>query len=254
MKRLLFLILSVIAFSFAACNDDDDNGNSENTTTVTFEEASLETSSSVYSNILWGKKYAGDADNATYSGPIYTEGGATFNTEYTSSGGFDVWSGFAISSNIDTTSEGGLETQFNVYASSASKFAVAFMPMEYDGVTYGVTPEITFDKLVKPVSARFANNTYAYKEIINVATADESIYYTVIATGYNASGVETGQMSLEFVKDGKVVDDWRLIYLDELGDSIKSIKFSYDSNYTNDYGIAMPLYFCLDDLMFETIQ
>ncbi len=243
MKKVFLYAAAACMVLMTACNNNDDE-----VFTVTFEGASLVSSTgglpNTYSNILWGKEKATSdgAGSKTFTGELYKESGASFNTYYTDYGGYyDTWGGWAISSNNDKTNS-GYTTQFDVYASTANKFAVAYY-MGYMGGGSDV-PVITFDAAVTPESLYIANNVYTQK-YMETTFAGTSLYYNVVITGY-AGTVKTNSVTVELTS----CTDWTKVDLSVLG-TVDKITFSPDSNDSGSYGLNVPTYFCIDNLRYS---
>ncbi len=65
------------------------------------------------------------------------------------------------------------------------------------------------------------------------------------------NGVETGRVEV-LLADGKdILDDWKCVDLDALGDEVDAIYFQMSSSDTGQWGMNTPGYFCLDRLKIE---
>lgn len=235
------------------CEKSGGDDDPEYSDIVTFESAELLTGTGglpyTFNNILWGAEAAEEGDHGLwYDGIIYSESGVNFGNFYTDYAGYyDTWGGFAISSNnnlLDIT----YANQFSVYASSASKFAIAYDQGGYNGAQYE-RPVITFDAPRSVISARVANAvmTYAYATANpNGSKEEEPLWFAVEATGYNGENL-AGTLEIKLVDGGVPVSGWREVDFSALGE-VDKITFTTDCNDKNDYGNLVPAYFCIDDI------
>ncbi len=256
MKNLKLLLFFALAIFFTACNKGNDTKEPE-VYTIDFESVQLLSTSSQYSNILWGKPQAkGDSSgNNVYDGILYTEKGAGFGSYFNDFAGTDYpsdsWGGFAFSSNKvldDTEDPMDYRYQFSVYAAQASKFAIAFDMGGWNGGAYE-SPFITFDKEVSLVSARIANSNKGYHYCLKNPNGVENFYFTLSITGYKGQ-TETGNVKVELAAKSSVLSDWKEVNLTALGKADK-LEFSFDSNDSHPtYGINVPAFFCIDDIKF----
>ena len=78
-------------------------------------------------------------------------------------------------------------------------------------------------------------------------TAEDTLYLT--ATGYDASGSKTGEVTFYMAKDGKFVKDWTEWNLAPLG-KVSRVYFNVNGSAKtyNAYGFSQPAYFAFDDV------
>ncbi|HIW97751.1 MAG TPA: DUF4465 domain-containing protein [Candidatus Tidjanibacter gallistercoris] len=221
------------------------------TTVITFEAAELSASTGTYSDILWGREQAEEADGSqVYNGLLYTEGAASFGSYYSFDGEWESWGGFALSANRDLEDLGmDYSNQFSVYAPDNTQFAVGYAFGDWGGA-YGV-PIIEFSEPVRPVSADAANanKTYHYcvaHPLVGEEGSEEDIRVDLVAVGYNG-GTETGRASLRLAQGAEVLDTWTDFDLSGLGE-VTQVVFSIESNDTGEYGLNVPAFFCIDNI------
>lgn len=224
--------------------------------TITFEDAELAATTGEYANILWGRELATENEGTPiYNGLLYTEGTASFGSYFEGSAYGDMWGGFAISSNRDLEDLGmDYANQFSVYASDNSQFAIAYIFGDWGNGEYG-TPTIEFARPVTVASADFANanKTYFYckaNPTIGSDGAEEDIWVNLVATGYNGDSTETTTVTIPLATGTDVLADWKTFDMSALG-TVTKITFDIDSNDTGEWGINVPLFFCMDNIILE---
>ena len=245
-KSLLFIILT--ACLLTGCNSGKPEA--PQTVVIDFENVRLETVSGGYPNILWGKEKAEDVNGTpVFDGILYSPEGAEFGSYYTVTAYGDYWSGFAFTSTADKTGKEGYSGQFSAYADSASKFAVGYDGRWEETSNRFDYPFITFDKPGTILSARFANSNYVYSECKTGKEKVDDFYFTLTLEGYNGTA-KKGTVEIPLAKNGEILGQWEEFDLTGLG-KIDKVLFSFDSNYTNPYGILIPKYFCIDDIKIQ---
>lgn len=224
--------------------------------TVTFEDAELAESTGEYANILWGRELATENEGISiYNGLLYTESAASFGSYFESGAYGDMWGGFAISSNRNLEDLGmDYANQFSVYASDNSQFAIAYIFGDWGNGEYG-NPIIEFSQPVKVVSADIANanKTYFYckaNPTVGSEGAEEDIWVNLIATGYNGDNTETTTVTIPLANGTDVLADWKTFDMSALG-TVTKITFDIDSNDEGEWGINVPLFFCMDNIVLE---
>ena len=252
-RVLEFSFYNGLTFISTADDDEEPAG-----VTITFEDAELTAESGEYSNILWGKELATDVEGVpTFDGILYTEQGASLGSYYYQSvyGDYvyDVWNGFALSSNISLDDLGmDYSNQFGVYAASASIFAVGYAPVSASTAQYAV-PTIEFAEpvMVASVDVANANKTYFYCQntpMVGEDDAAEPIWVNLVVTG-SLNGSEVGTLTVELAKDGNVVADWTTVDFSTLG-QVDKLQFVVESNDVDPtWGLNVPSYFCLDNIV-----
>ena len=224
---------------------------------IDFEDAELTATSGEYRNILWGRELAVDVNGTpTFDGILYTEQGASLGSYYYLSSydgsSYDVWNGFALSSNISTEDLGwDYSNQFGVFASSASIFAIGYAPVSSPIAQYDV-PTIEFAEpvTVSSVDVANANKTYFYCQntpMVGEDDAAEPIWVNLVVTG-SLNGSEVGTLTVELAKDGNVLSDWKMVDCSSLG-QVDKLQFAVESNDVDPtWGLNVPSYFCLDNI------
>lgn len=222
---------------------------------IDFEDAELSSSTGGYADILWGLEQATETDGVpTYSGLLYTSGRASFGSYYTESYGMGLWGGFAVSSNRDLEDLGmDYSNQFSVYAPEAGQFAIGYVYGEWGGEW--ATPTIVFSEPVTMVSASIANanKTYHYcmaNQQVGPDGATEPIWVDLVITGYDADGAELSRITVRLADGADVLANWQTFDLSALG-AVSRAVFTIESNDTGDYGLNVPAYFCIDDIILQ---
>ena len=221
--------------------------------TIDFETAVLG-SSSQYTNILWGREVAEEfADGSMeYNGLLYSEAGASFGSYYSFDGAWEMWGGFAISSNRNLDDLGyDYSNQFSVYAPDASQFALGYVFGEWGG-SYA-NPVVEFAEPVSILSADIANANKTYHYCISNPTVGfdderQPIWVKLVIEGFDAQGVQTGQVTCTLADEGRVLDDWTNVDLSALG-QVARLTFDITSNDIGEYGLNVPAFFCIDNIV-----
>ncbi len=198
------------------------------------------------------------AEDSFYNGSdgagTFTSGGFTFQNSYDAEWG--SWTGFAASSEKDTTTAGWS----NQYSAIAGEGAL-------ETNTYAVTYPLGFSEIEfneNTVSGFYiTNSTYAY---LSMAEGDDYAkkfggpdgndpdWFKVTIAGISSSGDTTSTLDYylaDFRFDDNeldyIVDDWRWVDLSSFG-KISKLRFSLSSSDMGDWGMNTPGYFCIDQL------
>lgn len=250
----------------------------ETSTVVDFEEAVLGEltlegyNPTTYKNVLAGKAHATlctDAANQLngclyFDDILYSERGVNFGSFYSDfkelwGGVFETVYAFVISSNHNLEVP-TVHNQYSVYSTTngKNKFAIA-----YDSTwfapdwqnRYGLydLPTITFDEPSQPVSAKIANSTYVYQQIM---LNDPNLCFAMKAVGYLGDEL-VSEMSFDLANRGNIVTNWKSISLESLG-TVDKICFTVDWSRTSSEVKPpeswCPFGFCLDDFTFRTAE
>lgn len=169
------------------------------------------------------------------------------------------WSGgHALSNYYDTNlTNGSFNTQLSAATTAAHNGSQNFcVHFGYSGSGMGpAIPELFFyDGIARVVDHMYvANTTYTLNSIVKgdgfssepFAAGD---YFKIIATGYDASDNQTGQVEFILAKDTDFrVTDWTKWDLAPLGE-VARITFDCAGSKDNGYGLATPAYFAYDDV------
>ena len=221
---------------------------------IDFEDAELAAESGSYSNILWGLEKAAEIEGGVeFDGILYTSDIASFGSYYSRTE-YEMWGGFAISSNNNLEDLGmDYSNQFSVYAPQTDKFAIGYIFGDYGG-DYA-NPVIELASPAKIVSADIANanKTYHYcngKTIEDEEGNSEAIWAKLTITGYNGQ-TETGSVTVDLAdENGVVIADWTTVDLSSLGLTDK-VTFAMDSNDRGEWGVNVPMFFCIDNIVLQ---
>ena len=220
--------------------------------TIDFETAVLGQSSQ-YTDILWGREVAEEfADGSLeYDGLLYSEAGASFGSYYSFDGAWEMWGGFAISSNRNLDDLGyDYSNQFSVYAPDASQFALGYIFGEWGG--HYANPIVEFSEPVTILSADIANanKTYHYctsNPTVGFDDERQPIRVELVIDGFDAQGEQTGRVTFPLAADGRVLDSWTRVDLSALG-QVARLTFDITSNDVGEYGLNVPAFFCIDNI------
>ena len=166
-------------------------------------------------------------------------------------GGFGM--AFTYSSLTDTVTPGYMN---NAAITGSGVNSNSYFTVNTGGDMWGIDTEITFEegKAYFAKECYVTNSTYAYRAIkdhndggsglVKEWTADDS--FTLTITGYNGE-TETGQVEFKLADGFNIVKTWEKVDLSSLGE-VTTLHFALSSTDNNDYGMATPSYFCLDQL------
>ncbi len=214
-------------------------------TTVTFDDYPLAPES--YYN---GSDYAGG----------FTSGGVFFPNEYTDwGGGWYSWNGYSVSNMTDTTTP-GYTNQYSAWTGSG-----------YQSANYGVAYGASDLDLPVPTTVSgvyLTNTTYAalsmrdgdwFNDAFGGPDGTEPDWFTVTITGRDPNGAPTGAVvfyladyRFENSADDYILDEWTWVDLSPLG-TVATLSLSFDASNFDPYGITVPTYVALDNLVITTI-
>ncbi len=244
MKKNVFLAV-LLGFFLISCE-------TENKEEIVVDFESVELGVSGYYN--GSDKSGEDLGYGLYMKTIEVDGFGFINNYMVVEWGgveFASWSGFAMSSLVDTLTS-GYENQYSVMAGegalNSEKFAIAF------DSSVIVLPT---NNLYYPKSILLTNSTYAYKDIqqgsLFTRKFEDGDWFKVIITGY-LGATETGTVDyyLADFRDGKsmVSKEWKQVDLTTLGE-VSFLTFEFDSSDKGDFGVNTPKYVCVDNLVCE---
>lgn len=244
MKKNVFLAV-LLGFFLISCE-------TENKEEIVVDFESVELGVSGYYN--GSDKSGEDLGYGLYMKTIEVDGFGFINNYMVVEWGgveFASWSGFAMSSLVDTLTS-GYENQYSVMAGegafNSEKFAIAF------DSSVIVLPT---NNLYYPKSILLTNSTYAYKDMQEgsffTRKFEDGDWFKVIITGYLGS-TETGTVDyyLADFRDGKSMmsKEWKEVDLTTLGE-VSFLTFEFDSSDKGDFGVNTPKYVCVDNLVCE---
>ncbi|MBR5898643.1 MAG: DUF4465 domain-containing protein [Muribaculaceae bacterium] len=117
----------------------------------------------------------------------------------------------------------------------------------YLSITYG-------GQMFDPEEVYVTNSAYGYYAMKNGTAfnkqfgADDWMNLHIIGV---RNGVETGKVDVALAANGKLLDSWKRVDLDALGDAVNMIYFQFSSSDSGQWGMNNPAYFCLDRLKIE---
>ncbi len=232
MKKIVFISIACITNLFYA------------QTTINFE--TLTVPESGFYNGSTDYTGSGESQHITYSEDI-----ANFYVDYTNTGTFDFWSGFAYSNQTDLVT-----ASFTNYSAYSSAGGGANGSSNYGFVfTFGDT--MTFNETVNISSIMVANGVWTYHYMNGTDGSGTGTYVAgdflkLIITAVFDDGTlgETVEFNLADFTNGNayIIEDWTIIDLSSLG-NVSGLKFQLET--LDDF---TPFYFGLDDIVFtETL-
>jgi hypothetical protein len=207
--------------------------------TTTFEDAGLASNS---------------ADNNSGPAGGFAFNGNFLNNTYGTSGPFEFWSGWSISTMTDTTTK-GFGNQYSAIAGSGAGGSATYAVADA-----GESPGTSYINLASaPISVAITNTTYSY---FSIKDGDQFArpfgagdYFVLDIQGYDGlagEGNSLGTISyvLADYRNGlsSILSTWATIDLSPLGNA-RSLLFGLRSTNTGDFGINNPTYFALDNLV-----
>lgn len=248
MKKYLYAcaVLALGMATFTSCSDDDDDKlPKEDLRTLDFE----------------GDSWASLIDDPQYGGTLlYGDGGQTpvqyswtdEKTTLTSSltaawGGYYglAEGGVAISNYVDENI-----AEHNTYfyqlavpkSNGSSNFAVVYAPAT---VSFSDSEARVIKSMdVSPTTYQLGVTTYGDNSTASLAEEGNLV---VIITGLNGEE-ETGTVTFDLARDGKLLTDWTNIDLSALG-AVTSLSFDFDGSDKSSFGVKQPKYFAFDNVV-----
>lgn len=114
-------------------------------------------------------------------------------------------------------------------------------------VTYG---NVEFD----PEEVFVTNSAYGYYAMKNGTAFSKkfgSEDWTKLHIIGVRNGVETGRVDVSLAAEGQLLNGWKCVNLDALGDAVDMIYFQFTSSDSGQWGMNNPAYLCLDRLKIE---
>jgi hypothetical protein len=221
MKKVILLLLGMFMFTGAALAE-----------TIDFEDLTLGPESA------W---------NGSDGSGGFQSGFAFFENNYNDEWG--TWDGFAYSNKTDTEAE-GMDAQYNAITGGGQGGSQIYAIVFWSSFA-GINPAVTFDEAQEITGAYFTNNNYTYYSMLKgdafSKKFDNDDWLKVTVTGFDADGVETGDLEFYLAQNGEIVDDWKWVDFSVLG-AVKTIEFEMSSTDVGDWGMNTPAYFAMDGL------
>lgn len=205
----------------------------------------------------------GDNDDGFVSGDV------AFSNDFTDFGFFTSWEGFSYSSVNDTTTPGFMN-QYAAFTGTGfdagdDTYGVSFLGSAVDSRGSAITLPVATS--VRGVFV--TNTTYAALSMLNGDsfakqfggdTGDDPDFFRLTIFGVDADGEDTGSVTVDladytFQDNSKdyVVDYWKYVDLNALGDEVKRLEFSLASSDTAGGFINTPAYFAMDNLVISEV-
>lgn len=177
------------------------------------------------------------------------------------------WSGFTYSNITDNTTA-GFGNQFSAIPGSGNgdaNYGIGFIPLDFLGGTFEpISQRIDLGGSVAPESIAITNATFPYFSMLEGdsfakkfggADGTDPDFFKLIISGIDSEGQETGSIDFyladfRFADDSLdfIVDEWTLVDLTPLGNSVAALQFSMASSDTGAFGINTPGFYAFDDL------
>ena len=154
--------------------------------------------------------------------------------------------------------------QYSVFVNESADnvFALVWVcdPLDWSNKTY-----LTFSQPVRDISFDVANSTYAALSMKNgdgfSSPFGNDDWFDLLVQFYdandnplfvNSSNVAQPQ-AISLAKGTDIVENW--INVTIKGDAeVSKIEFTMQSSQNDDWGMATPAYFCMDNLKFKTLK
>lgn len=202
----------------------------------------------------------------------FEQHGVKFTNQFTDFGQFTVWSGWAASRSVDTTTA-GFTNQYSVLAGGgvsgnspsggdpASAFGVAFV--EGDN-----TAAIELPSVSRVVGMAISNTTYtglsmrdgdAFAKKFGGPAGTDPDYLMLTVHGWDSSNQPTGTVQFpladfRFSPDTDyILGLWHWLDLTSLGDRVQRLSFSMQTTDVGEFGPNTPTYFAMDNLTLQTV-
>lgn len=187
----------------------------------------------------------------------FESGNAKF---YGSTNAWGSFSGFNFSNITDTSNLGFTHDKTAITGKgvdSSNNYGLCFIPVDFMGpnpdktIPQGIS--LTGNAIGKKVSGVYiTNTTYAYYYMAEPSFATANHWLQLTVRGY-LNGVQSTDsvkfMLADFRNNQTVlVDSWEWVALTALG-KVDSISFDLSSDDANAYGLIVPAYFAMDNLM-----
>ncbi len=230
-KLTKLISLAILVFSLSSCIKEPHSYYRE---TITFQEATLAPET------YWNGE---DGTGSKIFGSV-----SFYNKfEENESGGY--WKGFAYSNITDIETQGS-ENQYSAYLSIGG----------YPGNVYSVvhvngeSATMSFINVGTPISILITNSTFAYFSMKNgngsIAPFGPGDWFMLTITGYNINNdpIDSVEFYLADYREGKtkIIDEWKQVNLNSLSGSTKII-FTLSSSISDEFGLNIPAYFCIDN-------
>ncbi|MCA9199686.1 MAG: DUF4465 domain-containing protein [Planctomycetales bacterium] len=188
--------------------------------------------------------------------------GVEFNRTYVTD--FDCCPGaWAYSNQTDTVTPGYLNSYSAVSANGGGANGSANYAVAYNSFLGEAT--VTLPQVATVEGAYLTNSTYAYRAIVDgVDSADpnnprqfidgplaDGGFVKLEIFGLNQAGETVGSVDffLADYRNGRVaIQDWTWVDLSGLGSDIRQLQFQMESTQQNEFGMATPSYFAMDNL------
>ena len=188
---------------------------------------------------------------------VYKEKGVTVTGTSSVWGETTYWSGFAISGRTETTFANLIPDQYNNVVGggyNSNNFLVVYDSFNADEC-------IEFPEPVHFTGFKCTNSAYTYNSMKNgdamvtPFTKDDWFVCKVICLGANGDTLKVKEIDLaakNVEPRNKFYDSWVSCVINQ--DGVKKVRFSFDGSQKNDYGLIIPAYMCLDNIMFKKLN
>lgn len=253
-KLILLGAIALASVSFTSCNDDDN----DKILTSSFQlPGNLEYTSDGYWKDCYNKSY-----NTT--GIEFPPFVFSHNAEITEWEGVEYksWYGFCPSKCSDqgdyTDTDNWTEHQWatsSIYNNRPYLVACWDVREPYNNPLLAKSCVIkpADNKTFAPIIISLSNNTYGYYAMRN-GTAFNAPFgkndYTFVRVYGMLQNIPVGYIDVYLAKDGEIAESWLNVDLSSFG-YVDSLIFTMDSSQKSSYGMNVPAYFCLRDIIYQ---
>lgn len=230
-KFTKLIAITILVFSLSSCIKETHSFFRE---TITFQEATLAPET------YW------NGEDGTGS-KIF--GSVSFYNKFEENESSGYWKGFAYS-NITDIETPGPENQYSAYISEGGYAGNVYSVVHVDGES----ATMSFMNEGSPISILITNSTFSYFSMKNgngsIDPFEDGDWFMLTISGYNINNepIDSVEFYLADYREGKtkIIDEWKQVNLNSLSGSTKII-FTLSSSISDEFGLNIPAYFCIDN-------
>lgn len=208
-----------------------------------------------------------DFEELTAPGPLYGDGAGFESRGVDFAGG--VFSGWTYSDVSDTTTP-GFTNQYAAFTgtgfdSGDDNYAVGYLSSAADSRSGAITLPVA-----TTVRGMFVTNTTwaalsmqngdAFAKQFGGPSGDDPDFFRLTIFGLDEEGEDTGSVTVDLADytfdnnaEDFILDYWKWVDLNVLGDDVASLEFSLESSDVGAFGINTPTYFAMDNLILNEV-
>ena len=255
MKTLVYLrnlvMVSLIASAIVSCSDDDVNDN----LILSFDESGI----TYDAKGCWDKVYDTSEFSFNVDGVIFSHEASAFDW-----GGYAYysWYGFCPTKSTDNNDYGDGDWTSNQWGSitggglsgAGDAYLLGFWNSSEDINILPLSPACSIKYAggaFDPEEVYVTNSAWGYYSMKNGSAFNKQFSdgdWCILHIYGVRAGLITGKVDVYLDNGTDILNTWKRIDLDPLGDSVEMIYFQVTSSDTGVYGMNNPAYFCLDNL------